>query len=250
MGDVNGDGVSDPIVAAGAGSIPSVKVYNGVTQQVIGEFAAYETSYTGGVFVTAADVNQDGRADVIVGTDQGGGPRVRIFNGSDGSQVLADFLAIDDPDFRGGVRVASGDINGDGVDDLLVSAGFGGGPRIAAFDGAQLGKGKAVKLFSDFFAYEDSLRNGAYVSLGYVDGDKNADLIFGGGPGGAPRVRVISGATVMAQGGDAATGQPDFRLLRRQHRRPRRRPRRHDSRRRQTRPHHRRRRGRRCFRLR
>jgi len=208
LGDTTGDGVSDPIVAAGAGSIPSIKVFNGSSGAIVTEFAAYETSYRGGVFVTAADVNQDGRADVIVGTDQGGGPRVRIFNGGDGTKLLADFLAIDDANFRGGVRVSMGDLNGDGVDDLIVSAGFGGGPRIAGFDGAQLGEGKAVKLFSDFFAYEDSLRNGAYVAVGYVDGDKNADLIFGGGPGGSPRVRVVSGATVMQQGGEAALANP------------------------------------------
>ena len=210
LGDVNGDGTSDPILAAGAGAIPVVKVFNGKSGVLFREFAAYETSYKGGVNVTSADVNQDGQADIIVGTDQGGGPRVRIFNGADGANnsLLADFLAIDDDSFRGGVRVAMGDLNGDGVDDLIVSAGFGGGPRIAGFDGAQLGQGKAVKLFKDFFAYEDTVRNGAYVSVGYVDGDKYADLIFGGGPGGSPRVRVVSGATVLEKGGDEALKAP------------------------------------------
>ena len=183
-GDVTGDGVADTVVAAGAGSIPVVIVYDGMTGNVNRQFAAYEESYKGGVFVTTGDVNGDGRADIVVGTDQGGGPRVRIFSGADRNVGLADFLAIDDINFRGGVRVSMGDINGDGVDDLLVSAGFGGGPRIAGFDGAQLGQGKPVKLFNDFFAFEDTLRNGAYVALGYVDGDQNADLIFGGGPGG------------------------------------------------------------------
>jgi len=203
-GDVTGDGVVDQVVAAGAGSIPVIIVYDGVTGAKVRQFLAYEESYKGGVFVTTGDVNGDGQSDIVVGTDQGGGPRVRIFSGGENSPVLADFLAIDDPNFRGGVRVSMGDISGDGIDDLLVSAGFGGGPRIAGFDGAQLGQNKAVKLFQDFFSFEDSVRDGAYVALGFVDGDSNADLIFGGGPSGGPRVRVASGAKVLGGGGEAA----------------------------------------------
>ena len=52
----------------------------------------------------------------------------------------------------------------------------------------------------DFFAFEDTLRNGAYVALGDLTGDGKADLIFGGGPGGGPRVRVFDGAKLLAAG--------------------------------------------------
>jgi hypothetical protein len=148
--------------------------------------------FTGVTFVATGDFNNDGKADVIVTPDLSGGPRVSIFNGVDGS-VMANFFGIDDPNFRGGARAASGDVNGDGTTDLVLSAGFGGGPRIAVFDGNSM-SGTPTHLMSDFFAFEQTLRNGCYVTVGDIDGDGKADMIFGGGPGGGPRVYGISGA--------------------------------------------------------
>jgi hypothetical protein len=153
--------------------------------------------------VAAADLTGDGQAEIVAGADEGGGPRVVVFDGSTVSgtatpTTLDDFLAIDDSNFRGGVRLALGDINGDGTADLLVGAGFGGGPRIAAFDGASLAQGQQVKLFPDFFAFEQGLRNGAYVSVGDVNGDGCGDLVFGAGPGGGPRVLELDGKTALA----------------------------------------------------
>src|SRR5204863_2673175 len=100
-----------------------------------------------------------------------------------------------------GARVAAGDVNGDGTPDLAVAAGFLGGPRVALFDGKTLFFTPG-RLIGDFFAFPGtdavSLRNGAYVAAGDVNGDGFADLVFGGGPGGSPRVFVLSGALVRA----------------------------------------------------
>ncbi|HYH69192.1 MAG TPA: FG-GAP-like repeat-containing protein, partial [Urbifossiella sp.] len=136
----------------------------------------------------------------VITPDEGGGPRVSIYSGKDGA-VLANFFAIDDPNFRGGARAAAGDVNGDDTPDLVVSAGFGGGPRIAVYDGTSLG-GTPTKLMNDFFAFEQALRNGAYVAVGDLSGDGKADLVFGGGPGGGPRVLALDAVKLM--GGDMA----------------------------------------------
>ncbi len=78
-----------------------------------------------------------------------------------------------------------------------MAAGFGGGPRLAAFDGAQLGPTGGPKLFGDFFVFEQSLRNGVFLTAGDLNGDGFADVIAGGGPGGGPRVFALSGKDLM-----------------------------------------------------
>jgi len=204
--DVTGDGVADFIGATGPGGGPEVKIIDGASGATIADFFAFELSFTGGVYVAAADLDLDGKAELIITPDQGGGPVVAVYSGAklaagksaEESQMVR-FLGIDDSAFRGGARPAVGDINGDGVPDLIVSAGFLGGPRIAIYDGNDIIAGASTprKLMPDFFAFEESLRNGAFVSVGDVDGDGNADLALGGGPGGAPRVRLLSGKQLL-----------------------------------------------------
>jgi hypothetical protein len=205
--DVNGDGVPDYVAGAGPGGSPRVTVLDGKTGGRLADFLAFEASFTGGVFVAAADLTGDGRAEVVVSPDRGGGPIVAVYDGvklaaglaGDAAQ-LTRFFGIADPAFRGGARPALGDVSGDGTPDLVVSAGFLGGPRIAVFDGRDLAAGSADprKLVPDFFAFENTLRNGAFVAVGDVTGDGFADIAFGGGPNGAPRVRLFDGKALLA----------------------------------------------------
>ncbi|QEL18583.1 beta strand repeat-containing protein [Limnoglobus roseus] len=205
-GDVNGDGVADTITITGPGTAVNLKVFDGVTGKVILNTFPFETSFTGGGYVAVGDFNRDGKADIVVSADEGGGPRVRIFDGLTGN-TLTDFFGIDDPNFRGGARVAVADMNGDGWVDLLVGAGFGGGPRVAGYSGKTIvGNATPDRLFGDFFAYELTLRNGVFLTAGDINGDGLADLIVGGGPGGGPRVRIFSGAVLT---GPSATNLPD-----------------------------------------
>ncbi len=201
--DFTGDGVNDVAAGTGPGGPTRVVVLDGVTQRVLFDVPPFETAFVGGVYVAAGDLDGDGFADLIVTPDEGGGPRVQVYAGA-GFGKLADFFGIDDPTFRGGARAALGDFTGDGAADLVVSAGFGGGPRVALYDGRTL-RGGRTKLAADFFLFEPALRNGAFVAAGDVDGDGRADLIGGGGPGGAPRVLVLGGADLLAgRGGNAA----------------------------------------------
>ncbi len=208
-GQIDSDGVPDIIVGPGPGIATEVKVYSGANYPVdpngslLRNITSFEASFTGGVYVAAGDVNGDGVDDIAFSPDEGGGPRVRVFDGSTFEQ-LADFFGIDDPNFRGGARVALADISGDGVDDLLVAAGFGGGPRLAGFDGNSLRPGMTpTKIFSDFFVFEETLRNGIFIAGGDVDGDGNGDVIAGGGPGGGPRVTILSGLNLVASDSQA-----------------------------------------------
>ena len=70
------------MAGAGPGGSPRVVVIDGATRQVLADFAAFESSFTGGVFVAAGDLDGDGKADVVVTPDRGGGPVTVVYSGA------------------------------------------------------------------------------------------------------------------------------------------------------------------------
>jgi hypothetical protein len=206
-GDVNGDGTPDVAFGTGPGVLARVRVVDGATGDILLDLLPFG-DFTGGVFVTLGDLSGDKMAELVVTPDVGGGPRVSIYRGGDFIKML-DFFGIDDINFRGGARTALGDINGDGATDLVIAAGSGGGPRISIRDGKQLANNDIHGFLTpDFFAFSDSLRDGVYVAAGDVDGDGFAELAVGAGPGGAPRVLLLSGKKLISDGPYVATRQP------------------------------------------
>ncbi len=215
MADVDGDGTADLVAVTGPGTPLRVAVLSGATGQfLVQPFDPFGGDFTGGGYVAAGDLDRDGRAEFVVTPDQGGGPRVSIFGrAADGTRTTrANFLGIDDASFRGGARAALGDVDNDGTPDVVVAAGFGGGPRAAIFGGTTVLAGNPTRIVADFFAFPGAdavnLRNGAFVAAGDVTGDGFADLVFGGGPGGAPRVFILSGALISAGNVAGAQANP------------------------------------------
>ena len=104
VGDVNGDGAEDIVTGTGPGTAPEVRVFDGRSTNPIGEFFAYQPGFSGGVFVSTADLNNDGRANIITGAGPEAPASVRVFKGLEG-EVLAEYFAFGD-EFQGGVCVA------------------------------------------------------------------------------------------------------------------------------------------------
>ena len=207
IADFTGDGVPDYAFVTGAGTAAEVVIINGSTGADLVAPTTILGGFTGGAFVAAGDISGDGKADLVVSADAGGSPRVQVFQVQNGALVtVADFIAFGSPNFRGGARVAVGDVNRDGYDDLIVGAGVGGGPRVSVYSGAALAKGQLANLVPDFFAFDSSLRSGVYVTAGDFNGDGYADIAYSTGDTGGPRVRVVSGAELVANpGADVAT---------------------------------------------
>jgi hypothetical protein len=186
---------------------------------------AYSSTFHGGVNVAAADVDGDGRAEVITGAGAGGGPHVRVFTGS--GAPIAGWFAYD-PSFPAGVRVAAGDLDNDGRAEIVSGPGPTGAPHVKVFDGqggikrqwmayaeafpggvhVAVGNGRVVtgpmglggphvRVFdgngavqSEWMAYSQSFSGGVTVAAGVVGGTQS--VVTGAGPGGGPHVRVFT----------------------------------------------------------
>jgi hypothetical protein len=129
---------------------------------------------------------------IVTGADAGGGPEVKAFDAATGALQL-DFLAYS-PLFTGGVRVAAGDVNGDGIPDIVTAPGAGGGPDVRVFDGA------SGRQIDGFYSFSRFFSGGVYVAVGDFNRDGFADIVAAADAGGGPQVRVVDGRTLTATG--------------------------------------------------
>lgn len=180
-GDANNDGTEDVFTIAGPGGGPHVKIFNGVNGQVIYEFMAYDPGYRGSGFLASGDLDNDHHDDLVIGTDKGGGPHVRVINGSNFKENFSYFAY--NPIFTGGVRVAVGQVDADPALEIITAAGPGGGPHVQVYDS------QSRSYEESYFAYDPSFGNGIYVSAGDTDGDRVDEIITGAGAGGGPHVK-------------------------------------------------------------
>jgi hypothetical protein len=133
-------------------------------------FMPFMSGFRGGVKTAAG--NFDGLYStpdsLVTAAGPGGGPHVIIWNTrqlNDGSIVtdgIRDQFFAFDPRFRGGVNVATGDLDGDGKAELICGAGAGGGPHVKIYSDVN---GK-FQLVNEFFAFEAGFRGGVNVASG------------------------------------------------------------------------------------
>lgn len=179
-GDINQDGSEEIVIGLGPGNSPEIFVFES-EGALVGGFEAYDREFRGGVNVGVADLDGDKNKEMVTTPMTKGGPEVRIFNHQ--GLLVNKFFAYH-PKFRGGVNLALGDVDGDGISEIITGAGRGGGPQVRIFrmDGTVLGQ---------FFAYDSRFRGGSSVAAVDIDGDGKVEIITGAGPGGGPHLRIF-----------------------------------------------------------
>ena len=232
-GDINNDGVDDLIIGAFGGD-PGGRTDAGESYVLFGPLSAGTLELSSAADITlngidafdfsgagvgSGDVNNDGVTDLIIGA-LNGDPGGRINAGesyvlfgplSAGTLELSTAADITlngiDAGDRSGVRVATGDVNNDGVTDLIIGA-LNGDP------GGRVNAGESYVLFGPLSAGTLELstaaditlngidagdRSGVRVATGDVNNDGVTDLIIGalnGDPGG----RVNAGESYVLFG--------------------------------------------------
>lgn len=136
--------------------------------------------FGGGANVAAGNLDKDSAIEYVTGAGPGGGPLVKVLE-KDG-KVNKQFYAYA-TSFTGGVDVAVGDIDDNGVDEIITSTGPGGGPHIKVFkaDGT---------LIKEFFAYGTNFYGGVRVSASDIDSDGNWEVVTAPASAGGPHVKI------------------------------------------------------------
>jgi hypothetical protein len=192
--DVNGDGIDEIVAASGPGSAPTVRVLTS-SGGVVSEFKAFPDNVNIGLTVAAGDLDNDGTDEIVVGTMRGGGPQVRVFDKDGNIRFTAGFFAYD-PNFRGGVNVAVGNVDGKGGEEIITGAGPGGGPHVRVFDryGNYLGL--------DYFPFSMTDQGGVSVAAVNVDGGRDDEIVTAMHTFGEPWVKVYKtdpGRTILGE---------------------------------------------------
>jgi hypothetical protein len=228
-GDVNGDGIPDLIVAAGAGN-PDVQVYDGKAfvngtfnpanpaASKLADWFAYGVQFNIGANIAAGSVSGNGYADVITGASAGN-PEVKVYRGKDiannafdpnGASLIAHWFAYG-LQFNVGANVAAGDFTTSGFADVVTGATI-GNPHLKIYNGQAIAGGTFnpdTSVRAQFFAYGLQFNVGAFVAVGDTTGEGHPDLITGASSGN-PHVKVYSGAAIA--NGTFNQANPDANL--------------------------------------
>ncbi|QDU23549.1 hypothetical protein [Urbifossiella limnaea] len=109
-----------------------------------------------------------------------------ILDNDNAPTVSVDDVTVDEAagtatSFRGGVNVAGGDLDGDGLAEIVTGSGIGGGPVLKTFSAAGAPELSATSFGPDKIGGQP-LRNGIRVAVHDIDGDGDGDVIAGSGP--------------------------------------------------------------------
>ena len=229
-GDVNGDGFDDILIGAfgdddaGNGAGQAYLIFGKASGWTMDDdlsnsdasfWGEDSTDYAGSAVSGAGDVNKDGFGDILIGAngdeEGGGGDSGQVYvifgkasgwsNDVSLSTSNASYLGESFSNLLGSMVASAGDVNGDGFDDILMSA-----YRNSA-GGSDAGQTYLVLGKASGWAMDVSAGSVDASFIGESTGDFSGDGIAGNGDvNGDGRDDILIGAPVNAEGG-SFTGQ-------------------------------------------
>lgn len=191
-GDLDGDGNKEIIVSPQTGiqKIKAFKFQKGKWTSVNWDFYSHLGISTG-INITIGDFDGDRKDEVAAVPSIGGSAIIKIFGLRGGKiKLLAPQIQAFTKKFRGGAYIASGDLNADGKDEILVSVASNGGPQVQIFGVNRAGRYALTN--PGFYAFKKNMKNGVSIAVGDIDGSGKGEIIATIAGRGAPIVRIFS----------------------------------------------------------
>lgn len=167
IGDLNNDGYLEIYVAPEPGYPAPIKIYTRHGRQMKRDWYPFGETYSGGYSLAIGKIDNSDKGSLIIGKGKGVEPRVHIYDYQ--YNQIFNWLAFE-KQFRGGVNVGAGDVNGDGLAEIVVGAGPGKPPLIRVFN-------KTGVLQSEFTAFTSFSNPGVEVLVADVNYDGRDDII-------------------------------------------------------------------------
>lgn len=174
--------VASPVLATD--SMPAhAKVFGSDHTELL-SWAAFEDAFDGGASVAVGQLEGKKKfQEIVVGSGPGTSPQVNVYSNT--GTLLHQFSPYPD-NMRAGVNVAVGDLDGDGMGEIITGTMRDGGPQVRVFTPS----GTPV-FTTGFFAFDTKFRGGVSVAAADVNGDGVDEIIAGAGVGGGPQVRIF-----------------------------------------------------------
>jgi hypothetical protein len=170
---------------AGPGAEPSVSAFDAVTGQFRQAFYAFAPQYSGGVRVAMSGPDATGQSLIVASPAINS--NIVTFTLDEPNRALSSFYAFIPPELYQGTWVAAGDLNRDGISELVVGAGPGtnGKAEISVFDL----KGNLLK---NFLAFSQGFSGGVSVAVSDYNKDGIADIFASSGAGAKATFNVFN----------------------------------------------------------
>ena len=158
VGNIDGQGAEEIVLGFGAGLAPTIRILSG-EGKLIGAFFAYGKNYLGGIELEVANLDglkNGAKAEIIVLPRQAITTEVRLFDHH--GKLLNKFFAFD-RNYKAGAYLSAGDVNNDGILEIIVSAqaGKGNAPHVRVFNAKGI-------IMESFYAWEANYNGGVRAS--------------------------------------------------------------------------------------
>jgi hypothetical protein len=165
-----------------SGNVPAIGVFDAITAGYLGSVNPFDRDYIGGARLTLSQNNIHGDSYAVGAVTTGS--LANYFDFADLGGTSFGVLIQVDPTFPlsltpNGVQAVAGDLDGDGVNELVVAAdGGGASPQVQVYT-----MRAGTRLAKAFNAFDAGFRGGVRLALADWDRDGTLDIVTASGPG-------------------------------------------------------------------